>query len=949
MSKRVCTMAMVLGLLAVQAVPAAAGAAVLHSRGGDDEWGVEGIAAEQALQDGLIESEGALVTSLTQPRQTTGGTLAQLPLYFVENEGQLDERVRYYVKGRDKTLYFTSQGLTFVLSGAAGKSWAGEASPDYGRDADAAPPDYGRDADAAPPDYRRDADAAVQLRWIVKLDFLGANPDVQPLGQNETGAVVSYFKGRPDEWVTGLKTYSRVVYRDLWPGIDLEYSGTVNELKYQFAVGPGADPSQIKLAYRGADLGIGESGLLEISTPVGGFEDGAPYAYQQAEGVDQVEVDVCFELEETLGGSETPRVYGFSVGAYDTSRVLVLDPIVLFSCGYIGGSSTDSGSGIAVDSEGNAYIVGTTSSSEASFPDTVGPDTTYNSSQDAFVAKVRHGGTGLVYCGYIGGDELDSGADIAVDSSGCAYVTGYTYSTQATFPLIAGPDLTHNVSADVFVAKVSADGTALEYCGYIGGRNYDVGRGIAVDGSGRAYVGGYTSSNETTDAFPVTVGPDLSHGGGDYDGFLARVKSDGTALVYCGYVGGSATDRVVDIAVDGLGRAYVTGMTDSAHDSFPVLAGPDLTHNGVDDAYVARVRADGTALEYCGYIGGVYLDSGASIAVDSDGNAYVTGETLSTWLDGFPLVHGPDLTHNGHADAFVAKVTTGGTSLEYCGYIGGSEEDAGRGIAVDASGNAYVVGETRSSEATFPELAGPDLTYNGGDGEHGDAFVAMVRADGSWFDYCGYLGGSRDDYASDVALQQVGEDYTAYIVGTTWSSESDGFPVILGPDSTHNGGEDVFVARVGPNHAPTLGAIVPSSGSSMPGIPVAIVTSWRDIDGWAQLKHVYFHIGDSPSLVGNVTLMYNRAKHKLWIRSDDGTAWLGGCTPGENRIIANSQAAVDCLYTSASHSGTETMSVTWRMWFYPGFMGEHRTGLKCKDMHKAKAKGAWKGTWVVSP
>jgi hypothetical protein len=898
MSKRVCSVVMVLLLLAAQAVPAMAGEAVLHSRAGDDEWGVEGFVAEQALEDLQPESQAALTSSVLQ-----------LPLYFIENQGHLDERVRYYVQGKDKTLYFTSQGLTFVLSDT-------------------------------------------EDRWVVKLDFMGANPAAHPVGQDETGAQIHYFKGRPEEWVTGLKTYSRVVYHDLWPGIDLEYSGTVNELKYQFVVRPGADPAQIRLAYRGADIAVNEAGQLEVSAPGGGFEDGAPYAYQQVEGGEQVEVEVCYELEQTLGVSEIPRVYGFRVGAYDRSTVLVLDPVVVFSCGYIGGNVSDEGRGIAVDSEGNAYIAGSTFSTEATFPDTVGPDRTHNGITDAFVAKVRADGTGLAYCGYIGGDEIDSAAAIAVDGSGCAYVTGHTHSTQATFPVTVGPDLGHNVSADAFVAKVSADGTALEYCGYIGGRSGDYGLGIAVDGSGQAYVGGETDSNETTEAFPVLGGPDLIFNGGANDAFVAKVRADGTGLVYCGYIGGSEQDSVSDIAVDGSGRAYVTGKTKSSDNSFPVIVGPDLTYNdsSSDDAFVAKVSADGAALDYCGYIGGENSDRGEGIAVDSDGNAYVTGSTGSTWADGFPTVNGPDLTHNGLSDAFVAKVATDGTTLEYCGYIGGSETDGGRGIAVDPGGNAYVVGETQSSEATFPDTVGPDLTYNGGMGEYGDAFVAKVRADGIWFDYCGYIGGSTDEAAFGVALQQVGDDYAAYIVGSTNSTESDGFPVTLGPDLSYNGGfGDAFVARVGPNHAPRLGTIAPSSGSTVPGQPFVITTSWRDVDGWPDLKHAYFHIGTSPSLAGNVTLMYNRAKNKLWIRSDDGSAWLGGCAPGDVSYIDNSQAAVYCYLTQVSYPDTDTMNVMWYMWFKGGYTGTKKTGLKCKDVHKAKAKGAWKGTWIVSP
>jgi hypothetical protein len=920
----------VLLVLAPLCMPAWVGQVIPRSGAEDDAGGVDSIRSQDGIEELHLKSEPILASSL-----------ARIPLYFVENRGQVDERVGYYVQGRDKTLYFTSQGLTFVLSGPAPTvmlSAAKHLDPSGGEEIPFGLP-QGR-----PRSARNDTSGTAE-RWVVKLEFIGAAPDVQPVGEDETSGVVSYFKGRPDEWVTGLKTYSRVVYRDLWPGIDLEYTGTVNELKYQFAVGPGADPSQIQLAYRGADIAINEAGQLEVSTPVGGFEDGAPYAYQPDEGGAEVEVGVSYELGETLGVSETARVYGFRIGTYDPSRVLVLDPVVLFHCGYIGGVYWDSGYGIAVDSEGNAYITGATDSPAGTFPDTVGPDLTHNGTTDAFVAKVQAGRANLVYCGYIGGLREEQGKDVAVDSEGRAHVTGWTWSSPDNgFPVTVGPHLVHSGSLDAFVARVSADGTSLEYCGYIGGDGSDDGQGIALDGSGCAYVSGTTSSDQGS--FPVTIGPDLRYNGGSEDAFVAKVRSDGMGLDYCGYIGGDWSDGSWGIAVSSTGRAYVVGQTGSSEaDGFPVKVGPDLTYNGgTYDAFVAKVKADGTGLVYCGYVGGSQRDEGHDVALDSAGCAYMTGETSSSPVEGFPVSVGPELTYSGSGDVFVAKVASDGLALAYCGYIGGSRiEDAG-GIAVDGDGCAYVCGDTWSSELQgFPVTVGPDLSHNGGDD---DVFVAKVRVDGSWFDYCGYIGGTSKDLGSDVALEQVGEDYAAHVLGRTESSETEGFPVIQGPDLSHNGDWDAFVARVGPNHAPTLGTITPSSGASVAFQRFVIITTWQDIDGLRDLKHLYSHIGDSPSLVGNVTLLYNRPKHRLWIRSDDGSAWQGGCMPGTATYIGNSQAVVSCENTTVASAGPDTLTVTWYMWSLPGFTGTKKTGLKCKDMHKAKAKGKWMGTWT---
>ena len=638
----------------------------------------------------------------------------KLPLYFIENQGQVDSRVAYYVQGLDKSFYFTQKGLTLVLSGE-GKPFS--------------PPKAGiHRVSYAPSSYDSGLRPAITAQhWVVKIDFVGANPEVRPVARGRRKAILSYFKGPREKWKTGLRTYTSVVYPDLWPGIDLVYTGTVDQLKYMFLVKPDTDPEIIRLAYRGAtSVKVNNAGQLVAQTPLGDFHDDVPYAYQEVEG-QRVEVEAAYSLR--VNPDKGATVYGFELGSYDSSRPLVLDPAVLAYCGYIGGSSSDTALAIAVDGDGNAYITGYTYSSQTTFPVTVGPDLTHNGASDVFVAKVNATGTELDYCGYIGGSGTDSVTGIAVDGNGNAYITGDTYSTESTFPVTVGPDLTYNGGArDAFIAKVNAAGTELDYCGYIGGsdygylhdNNFDYGRDIAVDSDGNAYITGFTTSTQAT--FPVTVGPDLTQNG-YWDAFVAKVKADGTALDYCGYIGGSEYDRGNSIAVDGDGNVYVTGYTLSTQTNFPVTVGPDLTHNGEEDVFVAKVNATGTALNYCGYIGGSKDDHGKSIAVDGDGNAYITGDTLSTQTT-FPVMVGPDLIHNGAPDVFVAKVNATGTALNYCGYIGGSEDDQGNSIAVDGNGNAYITGDTYSTESTFPVTVGPDLTHN----IRSDVFVAKVTS-----------------------------------------------------------------------------------------------------------------------------------------------------------------------------------------------------------------------------
>jgi len=694
-------------------------------------------------------------------------SFSKLPIYFVENRGVYPDDVAYTVQGADKTLFFTKEGITFRLKGK-------------------------------------------DRPWVVKLTFEGANPEVRPRGEDRQQAVISYFKGPEEDWRTGLRTYAKVVYEDLWPGIDLVYRGTVHRLKYEFVVKPGADPGQIRLRYAGAtSVKVLDSGALRVETPAEEFEDEPPVAWQDVEGTRRP-VEVAFV--PAAGVNATGEEFVFRVGDYDRTRSLVLDPALLVYCGYIGGAESDDAYGIAVDALGNAYVTGSTTSNEKSLPVKVGPDLTFNAApgkRDAFVAKVNAAGTRLEYCGYIGGADNEMALDIAVDTAGRAYVVGLTYSTESTFPVRVGPDLTFNGGGvDAFVARINAAGTTLDYCGYIGGSNTDEGYSIAVDRHGAAVVAGNAWSDQNS--FPVVVGPDLTHNGSS-DVFVAKVNPRGSALVYCGYIGGALLDACGAIAMDASGNAYVAGMTRSDERSFPVKVGPDLTFNSSSvfwiDAFVAKVNASGKTLDYCGYIGGSEQDTCTGIAVDSFGCAYVVGATRSDEKS-MPVRHGPDLTHNGGDDGFVAKVNARGTALSYCGFIGGSNNDGCRDVGVDRSGNVYVTGATSSPESSFPAVVGPDLTHNGFE----DAFVAQIGPDGKRLVYCGYIGGTNSDYGNKIALGIAGN---AWVAGMTNSLESS-FPVKVGPDLTFNSAGslfDTFVAKValtlleGPSAVQTGGTV----------------------------------------------------------------------------------------------------------------------------------------------
>ena len=713
-------------------------------------WSI-GLLAATLTAVALSLSEGAPARPLPSPAVEgrpaafvrAADLLRRVPLSFIRNGGQIRGPVDYYAEGSKRSVYVGSSGVTLGLTGSNA---------------------HGSDAPAR--------------RWLVKLAFRGERRNVHPDARRRLSGVVSYFSGNRADWQTGIPLYARVVYRNLWPGIDLVLAGSTRRLKYEFRVHPGADVRDIRLAYRGArSVRLNRHGRIRVGTPVGGFTDDRPVAFQRTDGM-RAAVPVSYQA---CGERGLKRGFGFDVGPYDPRKTLVIDPAVFIYSGFIGGSRMEGGAGIAVDSAGSAYVVGTTNSHPSTFPAKVGPDLSYGGQRDAFVAKVSASGTRLAYAGYIGGRGFEAGTGITVDTSGNAYVTGTTSSGAGSFPATVGPDLTYNGTSDAFVAKVDASGTDLDYAGYLGGDSSDNATGIDVDAAGHAFLTGWTLSDEST--FPVAVGPDLTFNsgpGGFSDGFVARVAASGAGLDYAGYIGGDFDDSGNDVAVDGSGDAYVTGDTDS-ESGFPLAVGPDLSFNGRPDAFISKVNASGAGLAYSGYIAGY---SGTGVEVDAAGNAYVGGSTGP----GLPATGGPDLTHNGGTDAFVARVNPSGADLGYAGYIGGRANDYGFGLGLDGSGRAYVVGRTGSRERSFPVKDGPDPSYNGGGS---DAFVARVAASGAGLSYAGYIGGRDFDVGFGVAATPDGAAFS------TGGTSGRGFPVLTGPDRTYNGKGDAFVTKIG--------------------------------------------------------------------------------------------------------------------------------------------------------
>jgi hypothetical protein len=457
----------------------------------------------------------------------------KLPLSFIPNEGQTDEAVRYYAQGAGYGFFFTKEGARLSFADGEGGGHA------------------------------------------LDLSFLGANPDATLEARKRLSGEVNYLQGDdPAKWQKGLPTHGELLYGGLWPGIDMAVRGEGGNLKYEFHLKPGSSVEDVRLAYRGAEgLSVGAGGELLVQTSQGVLKDAAPVSYQLIGG-ERVPVESRYQLQGDGG-------YGFAVGAYDPRYPLVIDPGLDYST-FLGGADFDQGWGIAVR-DGRAYVTGFTNSTD--YPTTTGAfDTSLNSPDDAFVTKLNASGSRLVYSTYLGGTNRDLGFDIAVDGMSRAHVTGRTSSTD--FPTTTGAfDTTFNFGingVDAFVTKLNASGSALAYSTFLGGADQDEGLGMAVDGSGRAYVTGFTFSTDyptTTSAFDRTPN-------GESDAFVTKLNASGSALAYSTFLGGTSFDQGLAIAVRD-GRTYVTGVTFST--GFPTTTGAFDTTLGGIDAFVTKL------------------------------------------------------------------------------------------------------------------------------------------------------------------------------------------------------------------------------------------------------------------------------------------------------------------------------------------------------------------------
>lgn len=809
----------------------------------------------------------AAVSSFAQPVQRVQPSL---PVFFIPNAGQTHPSVRYMVHTPGLNAGFTPVSAVFQLD-----------------------------------------------RMSLRVDFEDANPEVAIEGLDRLGGNANFLIGNQEQnWKTDLPTYQKILYRNLYPGIDMTYGGIGHRIKSEFMVNPGADPARIRLRYSGADhISIEPNGDLLIRGRQTEAREEAPVIFQK--------------------GAQIPGQYrlldadtvGFILGDYDPSQPLLIDPTLTYAT-YLGGTGMSAVTALAVDSSGDLYATGWTESLNFQI---AGPIQASNAGGvDVFVVKLNPAGTSLLYATYIGGSATDKGAGIAVDSSGAAYVAGSTSSSN--FPLVSAADSKLGGGQDAFALKINAVGNLLVYSTYLGGTGADYGYAIAVDSSGDAYIAGDTMSAN----FPITSGVAQTKFGGNQNVFITKLNPSG-AIAYSTFLGGSGVDHTGAIALDSSNNAYIAGGTTSTN--FPTVGAIRSSNGGYQDAFLTKLNSAGTAFVYSTYLGGNGGATGTpeqatGVAVDSSGNAYITGVTDST---NFPVTAGAFQTVLAAIeDGFVAKVNPAGSALVYCSLLGGSASNYTTGIAVASGGVAYVSGYTSSSD--FPVVNATQALFGG----MYDAFVSVFNSTGSSLSFSTYFGGSGSDSANAIAIDSSGN---MYVGGQTNSAN---LPTNNAIQPSNPGNAIAWLARLGvttvqQQQLPQVLGVTPTSGS---GNSATFTAQFSDAAGISALATTTVLVNTTASSNYGCQVSYSIATNQFALANDVASSGSSLVNPGGG----NGQNGQCTLNGSGSYitKAGNTLTMVISLTFQPGFTGNDTVYLSAIDTSNNNTGQVAAGMWTAT-
>ncbi len=772
----------------------------------------------------VAQTPAAAKNSTTTPatNRQIQANYGKLPLTFEGNIGQTDPQVKFLAHGSGYSLFLTSGQMVLSL-----------------RPSSITKPQATTATSSAVSQKSRTAETSANA--VIQINLLGANKNPKSTGEDLQAGKANYFFGKdPSKWQKNVPLYRQVRYEGVYPGIDVVYYGNQSRVEHDFIVKPGADPKNIQLDVKGVDsLSLADNGDLVLHKGSDEVRLQAPVVYQEFHGL-KVSVDGRYQIQNKTQVS-------FAVGSYDKSMPLVIDPVLVYGT-FLGGLADDYAIGIAVDSDGSAYVAGTTNSTNFPLASQAAPPP---SGQSVFVAKLDVSGSSLIYADYIGGSSNNQAYAIALNSSNQVYVAGAT--TACDFPVMNAYQSSCGGGWDAFVTQVSADGSSLVYSTYLGGNSDDMAYTMALDPSGNILLSGYTYSQNypTVNAYQSTMQPNQQNYYGT-DGFVSKLSADCSTLVYstyyagntnvaenCGYVcWPSPWTYVNGIAVDASGAAYVTGTTNTYN--FPTTDGAYQTTNSSSGdqqvGFVGKFDSAGN-LVYSTYLG-----AGASnywvgingIAVDGQGDAYIIGQAYP-WAQSIPVTTPNicDPSQSSCSYGFIFKLDPTGAFPVYSTFLGNNVDVNPQSLLVDANGDAYVLSQSGGGDVS--QLVNPIETFT----NQADIYVQEIDPTGGTNLFSTFVGGYGYDYPGGIAVDASG---SIYITGYTNSTD---FPVTAAAlQNTLGGNSDVFVSKIGTAVQPAV-AISPS----------LVQFSIRPVGSVSQPNtSLLRNMGNSPLTITNLTI-----------------------------------------------------------------------------------------------
>jgi len=659
--------------------------------------------------------------------------------YFIENKGQWNQDVLFATRIKGMNAWIKKDGLVFDFYKIHGTN-----------------------------------EQSFRKGHVVAMDLVNAQAAAFPKPLRQMKGYHNYFIGKnAAQWQSNVRLFEEVIVEDVYPGISIRYYYEDGFMRYDFILKPGADPSHIAFQMKGCKAEIDSlSNVLVLNTQIGEIRQKDLFTYQVIDGKKQ-ELKSSFSMHK--------GIINIHVQDYHANAEIIIDPVIFST--FIGGERFDNLWDMKRDADGNWVFCGTTPG--FGYPTTTGAYSTQveGNGDDAFLSKLSADGTQMLFSTFFGGDMQELCQGLAIDNSGNILIVGSTSS--ANLPITAGAiSETLNLGgtsqeSDVFVAKFNAAATSLIYATYLGGNQTEVGRAIAVDDDGNAYVTGLTSSF----SFPTTSGAFSTNYSSEVDAFVSKINPSGTQLLYSTFVGGSSTEEVRKIAIGPDRSAFVIGTTFSFN--FPTTPGAIKTSlSGNRDAFVFRLNPAGSAMIYSTFIGGNDLEDGNAICLDEQNNAYVTGMTRS---DNFPVTANVfNGNFGGGEDVFISKINPNGTAFQFSALLSGNSRDIGHAIALGGDNTLLLTGETDSDNFQIT----PDAHSTALLGSN-DVFIAKIALDGSSLIYNTYFGGSSAEIG--YAIFDDGPD--KLIVGGGTNSQN--FPTSTGAfDDSHNGFTDAFISKI---------------------------------------------------------------------------------------------------------------------------------------------------------